>query len=156
MKKTVISINGIRPRKDLFIKGIWVEIILECVFILSSIFLDLEMLFFVPVMLLMIVYTYLDFRNTSVTYDQNGITITNFTSRHFFYSWNDVISVQDTYADPRLFKGPTDLNTRRILKIGVRNHKPKTEYLTYFFSRFSGIHQFLDYYECRMKQDRNE
>ena len=155
MKNNTTSLNAICPRKDLFIKGIWVEIILECVFILSSIFLDLKMLFFVPIMLLMIVYTYLDFRNTSVTYDQNGITITIFTNRHFFYSWDDVISVQDTYADPRLFKGPTDLNQRRILKIGVRNHKGKIEYLTYLFSHFSGIYQFLNYYECKMNNDQN-
>jgi len=155
MKNNTTSLNAIRPRKDLFIKGIWVEIILECVFILSSVFLDLEMLFFVPIMLLMIVYTYLDFRNTSVTYDQNGIAITIFTNRHFFYSWDDVISVQDTYADPRLFKGPTDLNLRRILKIGVRNHKGKIEYLTYLFSHFSGIYQFLNYYECKMNNDQN-
>ena len=67
----------------------------------------------------------MDLKNTSVAYDQNGITITIFTNKHFFYSWDDVISVQDTYADPRLFKGATDLNQRRILKIGVRNHKGK-------------------------------
>ena len=97
----------------------------------------------------------MDLKNTSVAYDQNGITITIFTNRHFFYSWDDVISVQDTYADPRLFKGPTDLNQRRILKIGVRNHKGKIEYLTYLFSHFSGIYQFLDYYECKMNNDQN-
>ena len=155
MKNNHTSTNKIRPRKDICIKGLRIEIILACAFILSSIFLDLEMLFFVPIILLMIVYTYLDFRNTSVTYDQNGITITIFTNRHFFYSWDDVISVQDTYADPRLFKGPTDLNLRRILKIGVRNHKGKIEYLTYLFSHFSGIYQFLNYYECKMNNDQN-
>ena len=155
MKNNTTSLNSIRPRKDIHIKGLWIETILECVFILSSIFFDLAMLSFVFIISLLIVYTCLDFRNTSVTYDQNGITITNFTNRYFFYSWDEVISVQDTYADPRLFKGPTGLNQRRILKIGVRNHKGKIEYLTYLFSHFSGIYQFLDYCECKMKNDQN-
>ena len=156
MRETITNSNEIRPRKDICIKGLWIEIILECVFILSSIFVDLAMLSFVFIMPIMILFTYLDLKNTSVVYDQNGITITNFMNRHFFYSWDDVISVQDTYADPRLFKGATDLNQRRILKIGVRNHKGKIEYLTYLFSHFSGIYQFLDYYECKKNNDQNE
>ena len=97
----------------------------------------------------------MDFKNTSIVYNQKGITITNFTNRHFFYVWQDVISVQDTYADPRLFKGLTDLNKRRILKIGVCNHKGKIEYLTYLFSYFSEIYQFLDYYEYKKNNDQN-
>ncbi|MDY4886589.1 MAG: hypothetical protein SO533_02970, partial [Eubacteriales bacterium] len=68
---------------------------------------------------------------------------------------DDVILVQDTYADPRLFKGATDLNQRRILKIGVRNHKGKIEYLTYLFLHFSGIYQFLEYYEYIRNNDQN-
>ena len=156
MRETITNSNEIRPRKDICIKGLWIEIILECVFIMSSIFVDLAMLSFVFIMPIMILFTYLDLKNTSVVYDQNGITITNFMNRHFFYSWDDVISVQDTYADPRLFRGPTDLNRRRILKIGVRNHKGKIEYLTYLFSHFSGIYQFLDYYECKKNNDQNE
>ena len=153
MRETITNSNEIRPRKDICIKGLWIEIILECVFIMSSIFVDLAMLSFSFIMLLMILYTYLDFKNTSVVYDQKGITITNFTNRHFFYVWQDVISVQDTYADPHLFRGQADLNRRRILKIGVRNHKGKIEYLTYLFSHFSGIYQFLDYYECKINND---
>ena len=155
MDNNTTSLNEIRPRKDIGIKALWIEIILECVFILSSIFVDLATLFFVFIMPIIILFTYLDHKNTCVVYDQNGITITNFMNRHFFYSWDDIISVQDTYADPRLFKGPTDLNQRRILKIGVRNHKSKTEYLTYLFSHFSGIYQFLDYYECKINNDQN-
>ena len=156
MKNNHTSTNKIRPRKDICIKGLWIEIILACAFILSSIFLDLAMLSLAFIMLFMVVYTYFDFRNTCVVYDQNGITITNFMNRHFFYSWDDVISVQDTYADPRLFKGVTDLNQRRILKIGVRNQKGKIEYLTYLFSHFSGVYPFLDYYECKRNNDQNE
>ena len=155
MRETITNSNEIRPRKDICIKGLWIEIILECVFIMSSIFVDLAMLSFVFIMPIMILFTCLDYKNTCVVYDQNGITITNFMNRHFFYSWDDVISVQDTYADPRLFKGTTDLNQRRILKIGVRDHKGKIEYLTYLFSHFSGIYQFLDYYECKRNNDQN-
>ena len=156
MGEIITTSNEIRPRRDICIKGLWIEIILEIVFILSAIFFNLVSLSFVLIMPIMILYTYLDLKNTSVVYDQNGITITNFMNRQFFYSWNDVISVQDTYADPRFFKGPTSLNQRRVLKIGVRNHKSKTEYLTYFFSQFSGIYQFLNYYECKMNNDQNQ
>ena len=156
MKKNNTSTNKIRPKKDLCIKGLWIEIILACAFILSSILIDLTLLSFVFIIPILILFTCLDYKNTCVVYDQNGITITNFMNRHFFYSWDDVISVQDTYADPRLFKGTTDSNQRRILKIGVRNHKGKIEYLTYLFSHFSGIYQFLDYYECKKNNDQNE
>ena len=105
MKNNNTSTNEIRPKKDLCIKGLCIEIILACVFILSSILIDLTLLSFVFIMPIMILFTCLDYKNTCVVYDQNGITITNFMNRHFFYSWDDVISVQDTYADPRLFKG---------------------------------------------------
>ena len=153
MKTTITNSNEIRPRKDICIKALYIEFILECVFIFISIFVDLALLTFVFIMPIIILYTYMDLKNTSVVYDQNGITITIFTNKHFFYSWDDVISVQDTYADPRLFKGPTDLNHRRILKIGVRNHKGKIEYLSYLFSHFSGIYQFLDYYKGKRNND---
>ena len=155
MKPTAINSNEIRPRKDICIKALWIEIILECVFVLSAILVNLASLTFVFIMPIMILYTYLNLKNTSVVYDKNGITVTIFTNRHFFYSWDDVISVQDTYADPRLFRGPTILNQRRILKIGVRNHKSKIEYLTYLFSQFTGIYQFLNYYES-MQSDKKE
>ena len=155
MKNNNTSINEIRPKKDLCIKGLWIEIILACAFILSSILIDLTLLSFVFIMPILILFTCLDYKNTCVVYDQNGITITNFMNRHFYYSWDDVISVQDTYADPRLFKGATDSNQRRILKIGVRNHKGKIEYLTYLFWHFSGIYQFLEYYEYIRNNDQN-
>ena len=153
MKTPITNSNEIRPRKDICIKALYIEFILECVFIFISIFVDLASLTFVFIMTIIILYTYMDLKNTSVVYDQNGITITIFTNKHFFYSWDDVISVQDTYADPRFFKGPTNLNHRRILKIGVRNHKGKIEYLSYLFSHFSGMYQFLDYYEGKRNND---
>ena len=152
MEKHVMSINEIRPQKNVFIKSILIGIVFECILVLSSILFDLWMLFFAFAMLLTIIHTYLDFRNTSVIYDQNGITITTFTNRHFFYSWDDVISVQDNYAD----KGPTDSNARRVLKIELRNHESQSEYFTCPFSSFSGIYQFLDYYECNIKQNCND
>ena len=155
MKTITANSNEIRPRKDICIKALCVEIILECVFILISIFIDLASLFFVFIMPIIILYTYMDLKNTSVVYDQNGITITIFTNKHFFYSWDDVIGVEDTYADPHLFRGPTKLEQRRILKIGVRNHKGKIEYLNYLFSHFSGTYQFLNYYEC-IQSDKKE
>ena len=41
MKNNNTSINQIRPKKDLCIKGLWIEIILACAFILSSILICL-------------------------------------------------------------------------------------------------------------------
>ena len=40
MKNNNTSTNEIRPKKDLCIKGLCIEIILACVFILSSILID--------------------------------------------------------------------------------------------------------------------
>ena len=47
MKNNYTSTNEIRPKKDLCIKGLCIEIILACVFILSSILIDLTLLSFV-------------------------------------------------------------------------------------------------------------
>jgi hypothetical protein len=41
MKNNNTSMNEIRPKKDLCIKGLWIEIILACAFILSSILICL-------------------------------------------------------------------------------------------------------------------
>ena len=80
MKTITANSNEIRPRKDICIKALCIEIILECVFILISIFIDLASLFFIFIMPIIILYTYMDLKNTSVVYDQNGITITIFTN----------------------------------------------------------------------------
>ena len=83
MKNNNTSINEIRPKIDLCIKGLWIEIILACAVILSSILIDLTLLSFVFIMPILILFTCLDYKNTCVVYDQNRITITNFMNRHF-------------------------------------------------------------------------
>ena len=56
MKTPITNSNEIRPRKDICIKALYIEFILECVFIFISIFVDLASLTFVFIMPIIILY----------------------------------------------------------------------------------------------------
>lgn len=39
----------------------------------------------------------------------------------------------------------------RVLKIGIRNYKSRIEYINYLFTEHTGIYEFLEYYESKIK-----
>ncbi len=145
--------NEIRSKKDAYVKTLLIQIIFEVIFIVSTFFLNSLMIIFVLLMFLMMLEEYFSFKNNKLIYEEKGITIVTTANKPFFYSWDDVVSVKDTYANPHVFVNPQkDWNKSRVLEIGVRNYKSKIEYHYYFFTEYSGIYDFLKYYECKIKQ----
>ena len=47
----------------------------------------------------MFVLATLDFRNEKMIYDEKGITFQNLYKKQYFYSWDKIVSVEDTYTD---------------------------------------------------------
>lgn len=93
----------------------------------------------------MFVLATLDFRNEKMIYDEKGITFQNLFKKQYFYSWDKIVSVEDTYTDRRVYFG-TDILKGRILKVGFIDVNGKVAFLSYYYIYHVGIPRFLDYF----------
>ena len=93
----------------------------------------------------MFVLATLDFRNEKMIYDEKGITFQNLFKKQYFYSWNKIVSVEDTYRDGGVFFG-MDILKGRSLKVGFIDVNGKVAFKSYYYIYHVGIPRFLDYF----------
>lgn len=94
---------------------------------------------------LMFVFSILNFYNEKMIYDEKGITFQNLFKKQYFYSWDKIVSVEDTYTDRPRRLG-VDILKGRVLKIGFIDVNGKVAYMSYFYIHHIGIPRFLDYF----------
>lgn len=88
------------------------------------------------------VITIISVLNDKMIYDDSGITLSNIVGHKFFIPWRDVISVENTFEDPRLCRGAPG----RIIKILYINRCGETESAKFGFHNNIGVVEFLTYY----------
>lgn len=127
-----------------------ISLILLATFELFSIwvFISKGVAFVFPFILipLMFVFSTLNFYNEKMIYDEKGITFQNLFKKQYFYSWDKIVSVEDTYTDRRVIYFGTDILKGRVLKVGFIDVNGKVAYMSYFYIDNVGIPRFLDYF----------
>ena len=78
-------------------------------------------------------------------YDDKGIIFQNLFKKQYFYSWDKIVSIEDTYTGRPLRLG-VDILKSRVLKIGFIDVNGKVAYMSYFYIYHVGIPRFLDYF----------
>lgn len=134
--------NEIRVRKDEFL-GFFILCLVLNIACLVGVFVGKPILLvFVVCLSIGCLFIVLDFVNTKMLYDDKGITFVSALNQKTFYTWDLIVSVEDTFEDARLCGS----RPGRILKIGCRNSKGKIEYMKYYFGSYVGIVRFLHLY----------
>ena len=78
-------------------------------------------------------------------YDEKGITFQNLFKKQYFYWWNKIVSVEDTYRDGGVVFG-MDILKGRSLKVGFIDVNGKVAFKSYYYIYPVGIPRFLDYF----------
>ena len=138
--------NEIRRKTNAYRISLILLATLELFFI--WVFISKGVAFVFPFILipLMFVFSTLNFYNEKMIYDEKGITFQNLFKKQYFYSWDKIVSVEDTYTDRRVIYFGMDILKGRVLKVGFIDVNGKVAYMSYFYIHHIGIPRFLDYF----------
>lgn len=103
----------------------------------------------IPMLLLAVVSPISAGPKVPLTYDENGITITAVNGRSFFYKWDDVISVTQTYTP--IFR----LRPAPCIKVTYRTESGREESMYYTIADYVGTSRFELYAEQYLGQKQN-
>jgi len=127
--------NEIVHRKDVFVAKIFISVVLEIIFILLSMFYNQSLISLAIILPLVNIIEVFRFLNEKMIYDEKGITFNTMWNKKFFYSWDNVISLKDTYIKKE----------QRILKIDYRDLNGKNAYMVFSFNAYTGVPRFLEF-----------
>lgn len=139
------------PKKQVRTKPIMLFIVTPILLVIEIfMILHATMVAVVPVIFfLLFILMYI---NEKMYYDDSGITLSNMLGHKFFIPWDDVIAVDNTFADPRFARG----RSGRILRITYISKNGKTENAEFDHTTQYGIYEFMAFYWCTIQKSDHE
>ena len=140
------------PKKQVRTKPLMFFIVTPIVLVFEIIaILDHELfgIIFPAIFFLLFILMY---TNEKMYYDDSGITLSNMLGHKFFIPWDDVIAVDNTFADPRFARG----RSGRILRITYISKNGKTENAEFDHTTQYGIYEFMAFYWCTIQKSDHE
>lgn len=134
--------NEIRHTPYLLFIGLPILFVLEIVSFLVPGCMVISI--YIPVVCLGVVAVY---SNVKTTYDETGITFRDVLRKERFVSWEKIVKVEDTFADPHLVRGAPN----RIVAISYVNDKGRIETMRYAHSTFTGLRRFVVFSAGKVK-----
>ena len=104
----------------------------------------------IPMVLLAVISPFRAGPKVPLTYNENGITITAIYGRQFFYKWDDVLSVTQTYTP--IFR----LRPASCIKVTYRTESGREESMYYTIADHVGTKRFELYAERYIGQKTEE
>lgn len=134
--------NEVRISKSSFVKNVFYYCILEIVTLWYSFCYSRNAIIVAVVLPIFCLLFVLEYVNGIIVYDEKGVVFVSVFNKKHFCPWNEIVSVEDTYENPKLVRG----SVGRVLKIGYKKYNGEVKYKRYEYKSLAGASEFLNYY----------
>lgn len=138
----------VKLRKDHFMIAVIIFSTFETVALLSPFFMEKSLIPFAIVLPMFMLYICLSYFNEKMIYGDDGITFVNIWNHSEHYTWDEIV-VEDTFESSHSIGNfPV-----RVVYIRYKNARGHMTRVRYQVNDYSGIQQFLSFYEQMQDTD---